>query len=73
MYVVGHVRVDGGCPPIHRRDGDGWGSVRLALGTTVALPTAMAFLGLSVAVVLARSLTALGARVLAREIDENPP
>jgi hypothetical protein len=49
------------------------GSVRLALGTTVALPTAMAFLGLSVAVVLARSLTALGARVLAREIDENPP
>jgi len=41
------------------------GSVRLALGTLVALPTTMTFLGLSVLVVLGRSVGALGARALA--------
>jgi len=41
------------------------GSLRLALGTLIALPTTMAFLGLSVLVVLGRSVAALGARTLA--------
>jgi len=41
------------------------GSVRLALGTLIALPTTVAFLALSVAVVLGRSVTALGLRRLA--------
>ena len=36
------------------------GSVRLALGTLIALPTTMAFLGLSVVVVLGRSVAGLG-------------
>ena len=42
------------------------GSMRLALGTLIALPTTMTFLGLSVLVVLGRSVSALGARALAR-------
>ena len=42
------------------------GSLRLALGTLIALPTTMAFLALSVAVVLGRSVTALGIRRLVR-------
>ena len=41
------------------------GSLRLAFGTLIALPTTMTFLGLSVLVVLGRSLTALGVRALA--------
>ena len=41
------------------------GSLRLALGTLIALPTTMAFLALSVAVVLGRSVAALGLRRLA--------
>jgi hypothetical protein len=40
------------------------GSLRLALGTLIALPTTMAFLALSVAVVLGRSVAALGLRRL---------
>jgi len=36
------------------------GAVRLALGTLIALPTTMAFLGLSVVVVLGRSVAGLG-------------
>jgi hypothetical protein len=39
-------------------------SLRLALGTLIALPTTMAFLALSVAVVLGRSVAALGLRRL---------
>ena len=46
------------------------GSVRLALGTIIALPATMAFLGLSVVVVLGRSVAALGARALARATTE---
>jgi len=42
------------------------GSVRLALGTLIALPTTMAFLALSVVVVLGRSVTALGIRRIVR-------
>lgn len=41
------------------------GSLRLALGTLIALPTTMAFLALSVAVVVGRSVAALGRRRLA--------
>jgi len=41
------------------------GSLRLALGTLIALPTTMAFLALSVAVVVGRSVAALGLRRLA--------
>ena len=40
------------------------GSLRLALGTLIALPTTMAFLALSVAVVVGRSVAALGIRRL---------
>jgi len=42
------------------------GSLRLALGTLIALPTTMAFLALSVVVVLGRSVTALGIRRIVR-------
>jgi hypothetical protein len=42
------------------------GSLRLALGTVIALPTTAAFLALSVAVVLGRSVAALGLSRLAR-------
>ena len=41
------------------------GSLRLALGALIALPTTMAFLALSVAVVVGRSVAALGLRRLA--------
>jgi hypothetical protein len=40
------------------------GSLRLALGTLIALPTTMAFLALSVALVVGRSVAALGIRRL---------
>jgi hypothetical protein len=36
------------------------GALRLAVGTLIALPTTMAFLGLSVVVVLGRSVAGLG-------------
>ena len=36
------------------------GALRLAVGTMIALPTTMAFLGLSVVVVLGRSVAGLG-------------
>ena len=42
------------------------GSLRLALGTLIALPTTMAFLALSVVVVLGRSVTALSIRRIVR-------
>ena len=42
------------------------GSLRLALGTLIALPTTMAFVALSVVVVLGRSVTALGIRRIVR-------
>lgn len=42
------------------------GGLRLALGTLIALPTTMTFLALSVAVLLGRSVAALGAHRLAR-------
>jgi len=46
------------------------GSVRLALATLIALPTTMAFLALSVAVVLGRSVAALGVQRLGRITEQ---
>jgi hypothetical protein len=40
------------------------GSFRLAVGTLIAVPATVTFLGLSVLVVLGRSVSGLGARVL---------
>ena len=60
LVAVGFVHVRGiASHPLVREE------LRLALGTLIALPTTMTFLGLAVLVVLGRSVTALGFRVLA--------